>query len=113
MARKPKQVEVEPENLELDEGNTEREDFAEDEGLEDMTEEDTEQELQDLSKVEDISVGNADFNENTVFLVLKTFTIIIGNGAVEGEVGKKIKISKADDGVIKTLLSKGYIKVVG
>lgn len=66
----------------------------------------------DLSDVQDITAGNQSFNEETVYEVLKTFTIIIGNGAVEGEVGKRIKISKAEEGVIRTLLADGYVKII-
>lgn len=72
----------------------------------------TNNKVEDLSDVTDITAGNQTFNEDTVYEVLKTFTIIIGNGAVEGEVGKRIKISKAEEGVIRTLLADGYIKIV-
>lgn len=80
---------------------------------EELSTDHTENKAEDLTQVTDISLGNQDFNEDTIYEVQKIFTIIVGNGAVEGEVGKKIKLSKADNGVIKALLADGYLKIIG
>lgn len=66
----------------------------------------------DLSEVQDITLGSPDFNAETVYEVQKIFTIIVGNGAIQGEVGKKIKLSKADPETIKALIKEGYINIV-
>ena len=71
----------------------------------------------EVDEVVDISDDPAlfdtpDFTEETIYEVLKQFTIIVGNGAVSGEKGQKVKLSKADKDTIAGLLKSGYIKVL-
>lgn len=71
----------------------------------------------EVDEVVDISDDPAlfdtpDFTEETIYEVLKKFTIIVGNGAVSGEKGQKVKLSKADKDTIAGLLKSGYIKVL-